>query len=703
MPKSLADFPRPVGDNGRGLQGYADAGWNGGAEGYAHWIRLLGEMRVKWFAVADQDGESIPFCEQLLEAGIFPIVRIVRRDPPPNNSPEPNPGHIGPREEATLRRLIAVGVRYFETNYEPDQARAWKQQALPGDPIECARLVALNWLFDARMILEAGGLPALVAISAGGDLDLIGALVALGRRDILLEGAWIALHNSGFNRPLHYPDDPVNRTGQPLTAAQYSLGPFTEWAWWQSDLARAQTLDEVNALRASNKNPAQTFEHDHACFREFEFYNQRAVKYLGRSIPIISTAGGYAVGNRHDTRYPRITPELQRDWSVALFDYMQKQAPDYYFAATPSLLIESPTREAEAWHSAFWQNTFRAGTNKRMGLPALSGRDLKIGAQLPVIEAVRAMPSLARRLPGRQPAPPAETLSPPEAVVPPTKPAPMAVPAPPVSVIATQPEPPPPPPAVVAGEAKPPPRRYIIQPGDTIYKIARQFGIAWETIAQANDIATPNLIHAGQMLVIPATPGETRFPEVPLPPEPARAAESENEQRQAEATARLRGPQMPPTPRREMKQPAPPRAPQSRQEMDALDWDPRLDAVNVRVEEAKVPPGQMYWRLIRAGYESPEESSGKHQIGYTVLDENGAPCENQRVWQGWPEDKTDAATDARGEATIPIWASYSPEEESGPYAAWVDGAPCDRVVGMGLPLKRHVNFLLTWKKVTRGK
>ncbi len=720
MPKSLADFPRPVGDNGRGLHGSTSAVWSGGAEGYDYWIRLLGDLRVKWFKILDRDGDSLPFCEKLLDAGIFPIVRILRRDPPPSNAPEPNPGHIGPREEEIIRRLIAAGVRYFETNNEPDLVREWKQQAMLDDPIECARLVALNWLFDARMILEAGGFPALPAISAGGDLDLIGALVALGRHEILLEGTWIALHNSGFNRPLNYPDDPANRTGQPLAAAQYAMGAYAEWAWWQNDLARAQTLDEVNALRASNKNPAQTIQDDHACFREFEYYNHLAVKYLGHSLPIIGTAGGYSVGNRHDARYPRVTPELHRDWTVALFDYMQKQAPDYHFAATPSLLIESAGIEADAWHSRFWQDAFQDGTDGRAGLPTPAVRGAMVGDHLPVIEAVRAMPSLARRLPGRLPAPPVETLPPPESVIASeakqspsfkTEIASSQTLAPPARageplLAMTRLEPPP---TRVETRTPSEPRRYTVQSGDTIYRIARQFGTTWEAIAQANDITTPSLIHAGQMLVIPAAQSETQFPHVPLPPDPPRAAESEIEQRFADAAERLRSAEIAShKPLATLAPPAragvtheTPRAPQSRQEVEEVDWDPRLDAVNVHVEEAKVSVGQTYWRLIRAIYEGPEESGGRHQVVYTVLDENDAPCENQRVWQGWPEDKTDAATDARGEASIPIWASYTPEEESGPYAAWVDGAPSDRVIGMGLPLKRHVSFVLTWQRTSK--
>ncbi|UCH85993.1 MAG: DUF1616 domain-containing protein [Dehalococcoidia bacterium] len=44
---------------------------------------------------------------------------------------------------------------------------------------------------------------------------------------------------------------------------------------------------------------------------------------------------------------------------------------------------------------------------------------------------------------------------------------------------------------------------YVVQPGDTLIDIGTVFGLHFTEIAAANDIADPNLIHAGQTLVIP--------------------------------------------------------------------------------------------------------------------------------------------------------------------------------------------------------
>lgn len=44
---------------------------------------------------------------------------------------------------------------------------------------------------------------------------------------------------------------------------------------------------------------------------------------------------------------------------------------------------------------------------------------------------------------------------------------------------------------------------HIVAPGDTLYRIAQQYGVDVTTLAQANNIANPSLIYRGQVLVIP--------------------------------------------------------------------------------------------------------------------------------------------------------------------------------------------------------
>ncbi|MCL7454821.1 MAG: LysM peptidoglycan-binding domain-containing protein [Anaerolineae bacterium] len=54
---------------------------------------------------------------------------------------------------------------------------------------------------------------------------------------------------------------------------------------------------------------------------------------------------------------------------------------------------------------------------------------------------------------------------------------------------------------------------YVVRRGDTLYSIARHFGVSLSTLVSVNGIANPSLIFVGQRLVIPGCG--------PVPPAPA--------------------------------------------------------------------------------------------------------------------------------------------------------------------------------------
>lgn len=60
--------------------------------------------------------------------------------------------------------------------------------------------------------------------------------------------------------------------------------------------------------------------------------------------------------------------------------------------------------------------------------------------------------------------------------------------------------------------------RYTVRPGDTLSAIGSRFGVSYQSIAQANGISNPNLIHVGQSLVIPGRNGGATPAPTPTPP-----------------------------------------------------------------------------------------------------------------------------------------------------------------------------------------
>lgn len=133
--------------------------------------------------------------------------------------------------------------------------------------------------------------------------------------------------------------------------------------------------------------------------------------------------------------------------------------------------------------------------------------------------------------------------------------------------------------------------------------------------------------------------------------------------------------------------------------------DPRLaQELRVAVNALNPAPGATYWKLISAQYQNPDESGGGVNIVCFVQNENGNPMPGQRVTlRTSAGDTATQVTDERGHCDHPMGAgsSFAPDRnERGPLTVFVEGLPSDDVNGMGLPLRRHVQFILTWRRVT---
>ncbi len=59
---------------------------------------------------------------------------------------------------------------------------------------------------------------------------------------------------------------------------------------------------------------------------------------------------------------------------------------------------------------------------------------------------------------------------------------------------------------------------YIVQAGDTLPSIARRYGTTWQTIAYINDLLSPNVIYAGQVIRLPVHSSPADETEASRPP-----------------------------------------------------------------------------------------------------------------------------------------------------------------------------------------
>lgn len=580
----LHEYPRPDRDNGRGMH------WS--ASPYHpteldDWIARLKDLHIRWLKVLDDGGgSSLRLCERLLSEGIMPVVRLYRL--------QPNPGHIGGREERTLSDLAKAGVRYIETNNEPDLQVEW---SIPR-PLAWVDIVADNWLHDARKCLDAGALPAVPALSVGTRDDLIGAIVARGGRELLEAGAWVAIHNYTINHPLDYPDDDVNQRGQALTPDAYKADGG--WAWDNVP------LDTINAWRWQDKNPGNTIQDDTACFRSFEYTNSLVIRALGRPLPMIATEGGVVVGWREDRRYPRITPAMHEQMTVAMFSFMQSDAPSYFFAVCPWLIANyalghfSPGWESQAWYTNWWDAQF-----------GLNGK-------LPAVDAVAALPSVSR-----------------------------------------------------------------------LEKEGPQHSVIRGRIDAMRGVSSMRLVLRGDGFSAAAATdntGDFSFTGLAAGMYTLYAGGLIQAGLQLDGTNTIDLPGL---------RPPLPSAPD-------MQWDARLTDMRASVIPAEAAAGTPIWRLVSAGMLDQTQAGVGGAVYYDVCDELGRPLAGQEVILAWPTGMGRKATEKREApshgAEFPIAEPYDPSSTAGPYSAWVDGLPCDHVIGIGLPNRQVVGFALRFQR-----
>ncbi len=371
----LKDYPRPPKDTGIGVHwSPGNSGSVGLGELRKTWIPQLQRMGVTWVKLLHPGG--LELAEMLLAADIMPVVRIYRHRP---NATDLRKATLNEQEIRQIKDYLAVGVRYFEFNNEPNLPSEWEGATLPGE--EAIDYVARAAIIDMETILGLGGYPAVPATSLGCDWDLIGKIIEHGGDYLFDEPVWLAVHNYDINHPLDYPYDRVNRRGVPLTPKTYRrMGTDA----WTGPRWGARTLAFINQQRQKGKNPRADIMTDAAGFLGFQRLAQLALKHLGRHLPIISTENGPIVGEDDDPRYPTTTPQIHADKVAEIARIMMgtshryDPAPNYYFATAFWLLGASVLRakgwEGHAWFSPRWPN-----------------------GHLPVVEALEQLPKHPRR------------------------------------------------------------------------------------------------------------------------------------------------------------------------------------------------------------------------------------------------------------------------------------------------------------------
>ena len=142
-------------------------------------------------------------------------------------------------------------------------------------------LVVENTVANLELILERGGMPGLPAVSNGNRWDLIGKIIAYGRKDLFAGPVWQAIHNYSRNRPLDYPYDIGNQEGAAYTYRFYQVVADESWGEnaWRGVSAPGYLFIHCFWILGRNKGKGYGTKLLNACLRD-----ARASGYFGVAV-----------------------------------------------------------------------------------------------------------------------------------------------------------------------------------------------------------------------------------------------------------------------------------------------------------------------------------------------------------------------------------------------------------------------------------
>ncbi|MEK7278002.1 MAG: hypothetical protein AAB427_11690, partial [Chloroflexota bacterium] len=149
----LTAFPRPAGDNGRGMHWIPTT--SSTPDVVDRFVKELSDMRVKWAVILNEGTDATRndyLVQQLTANGIEPIMRVL------TPGLQPLSGDLG----AMVRHYKAMGVNYFQLYNEPNH-----EIENDGQSPDVNRYLDL-WIPAAKIVAANGGLPGFGSLSPGG-------------------------------------------------------------------------------------------------------------------------------------------------------------------------------------------------------------------------------------------------------------------------------------------------------------------------------------------------------------------------------------------------------------------------------------------------------------------------------------------------------------------------------------------------------
>lgn len=294
---------------------------------------------VKLVAGAD---EYINDAMDFMALGITPVVRVYW--------PRPGAQPMTSQQRDLFIAYARAGVKWFELWNEPNLGIEWPEGWPEPDWRDTNGMIAPlmeNWLNWAEFILSLGCYPGFISLaesdnpkfSAVGWMDaFLNYLAAYHRdrfRNILASGMYVATHPYILN---HY----YQQAGGPLTPRPPEAQRAQEGGWhfeYPYDPI-SQNADPGRTVYGGT--PLTPNGDPNGLIAMGRMFNERAARLFGsQAVPVLGTEGGIwdfpspdGAPFQQDTRYPPYTHSSHAEATVAMFEWIAREAPPWFFGVT---------------------------------------------------------------------------------------------------------------------------------------------------------------------------------------------------------------------------------------------------------------------------------------------------------------------------------------------------------------------------------
>ncbi len=295
---------------------------------------------VGWVKFVANEGEYLDEAQTFLNEGRTPVVRMYV--PRWGNAPMPQ------RFRAIYREYARAGVKWFEMYNEPNLDIEWPIGTVP-DWRNAEMIAPLmdNWLRWAEFIISLGCYPGFIALAESDDPQVSAVrwmdtmLNYLGNNhydrflNVLRGGCYCATHPYILN---HW----YQEARGPLSARPPGAVDASEGGWhFEYPYDPIQQANDPGRT-VYGGTPRTPYGDPVGLIAMGRMFNERCARMFGtQAVPVVGTEGGIwdfpGPGDpplQQDTRYPPYTNASQAEGTVAMFEWIARQGPPWFFGVT---------------------------------------------------------------------------------------------------------------------------------------------------------------------------------------------------------------------------------------------------------------------------------------------------------------------------------------------------------------------------------